>query len=101
MMVITSVIQNKNHRKELLIIMRFFRRIKAKIYGWEKQPGKAESEQLVSYYRTRFFSNDILKLFTRDDFMNLIHIAHYADTGITTSIKAAFCLGYHSGKGRC
>lgn len=79
--------------------MRFFRRIKAKIYGWEKQPGKAKAEQLSSYYRTSFFSNEVLELFTRKDFINLIHIAHYADTGIITAIKVAFCLGYHAGKG--
>ncbi len=80
--------------------MQIFRRIKAKIYGWGKQPGKAEAEQLSSYYRTRFFSNGALGLLTKKDFINLIHIAHYADTGITTAIKAAFCLGYHAGKDR-
>lgn len=79
--------------------MRFFRRIKAKIYGWEKQPGKAKAEQLSSYYRTRFFSNEVLELLTKDDFMNLVHIAHYTGTGVATAIKAAFCLGYNAGKG--
>lgn len=78
--------------------MRFFRRIKAKIYGWERQPGKAKAEQLSSYYRTRFFRNEVLEFLTKDDFMNLVHIAHYAGTGVATAIKAAFCLGYHAGK---
>lgn len=78
--------------------MHFFRRVKAKLYGWEKQPGKAETEQLSRYYRTNIFSRGALRFLTNTDLLNLIHIAHYADTGVTTAIKAAFCLGYNAGK---
>lgn len=59
-----------------------------------------QKQNSFQYYRTRFFSNEVLELLTKDDFMNLVHIAHYAGTGVATAIKAAFCLGYHAGKGK-
>ncbi len=76
-----------------------FKRIKAKLYGWKKQPTKAEVEVLCQYYRNKVMDKEIINNhFESKDFMKLIHVARYAEFGIWTAIEAAFCLGYSSGQ---
>lgn len=75
-----------------------FKRIKAKIYGWKKQPTKAEIEALYQHYRKEVMNEETLEFLSKEEFSNLIDVAKYAQFGIWTAIEAAFCLGYSIGQ---
>jgi len=76
-----------------------FRRIKARLYGWKKQPTKAEVEALYHYYRNEVMDRETIdNHFESKEFINLIHVARYAEFGLMTAIGAAFCLGYSTGQ---
>lgn len=78
--------------------MKILTKIKAKFYGWKKQPSREEVDQLVKHYRTEIFNDEALELLAQEDIKNLICISKYADMGRLQAIEAAFCLGYAAGK---
>lgn len=84
--------------------MYIIKRIRAafKGKGLKNQPSKTEVERLFNYYRKDIFNKEALELFTKQDFTNLINVAHYSEMmGLATAIEAAFSLGYKAGKGVC
>lgn len=79
--------------------MYIFKKIKAKLYGWKNQPSKKKVEQLAKHYRNEVMDKDLISShFDSKEFINLIHVAKYAEFGLPTAIQSAFCLGYKAGK---
>lgn len=79
--------------------MYIFKKIKAKLYGWKNQPTKAEIEALYQHYRNEVMDKELIDShFGSKEFINLIHVARYAEFGLPTAIQTAFCLGYKAGK---
>ncbi len=75
------------------------RRIMAKIFGWKKQPTKAEVEALYRHYRNEVMDKEVINNHLESkEFINLTHVARYAEFGLWTAIQAAFCLGYSTGQ---
>ncbi|MCM1225702.1 MAG: hypothetical protein NC548_65790 [Lachnospiraceae bacterium] len=80
--------------------MQIFARIMAKLCGWRKQPTQSEIKKLYDYYHNEVIDRETISShFDNKDYINLIHVARYADMGLWTAIQAAFCLGFRAGKG--
>ena len=71
---------------------------KTTIFSRTKKPAKAELNRLSNHYRNMILDNKAVKLMTQEDYNNLIDVAKYAEFGKSTSILAAFYLGYLAGK---
>lgn len=80
--------------------MRICKKMKSALYGWRKQPTKAEVSRLVRQYEERtkeFPLHDAIKLMGKH-LIDLVHISRYAESGEMKALSFSYRLGILMGR---